>query len=288
MWRLRGRSYNHLETTPLLRIRLWGVDPSAYSPHQLQGLFATCDDDGGVVVKELVDYVDGCSTNEILVDIGAVAFTTNLNVLSKLIFSLDFGQYDTMSLQEFREIVMTLLELMAKPNLADFFPILRWLDPQGSLRQGNIYGMKLLTIIDRIIDERLQSRSRLSTNNDVLDSLLNLVEEDKSLFSRDDMRHLFYDLLLAGIDTTSSTLEWAMAELIHNPEKMETARSEIIKLMQNNNGNIQEMHISQLPYLQAFEWKLEGKIRAQDMDMEETVGLKLPRKIPLMAIPIKL
>ncbi|KAI3708895.1 hypothetical protein L2E82_38444 [Cichorium intybus] len=156
----------------------------------------------GEKVQELVDYVDVCSTNEKHVDIGAAAFATNLNVLSKFIFSLDFAQYDTMSLQEFRETVMTLLELAAKPNIADFFPILRTLDPQGLVRQGNVYGKKLLTIIDRIIDQRLQSRSRLSTNNDVLDSLLNLVEEGESLFSRDDMRHLLYDLLIAGTDTT--------------------------------------------------------------------------------------
>ncbi|XP_023750119.1 cytochrome P450 76T24 [Lactuca sativa] len=344
-------------------------------------------------VQELVDYVDGCSTNEKVVDIGVAAFTTILNVLSKFIFSMDFAQYDTMSSQECREAVMTLLELAAKPNIADFFPILKPLDPQGLVRQGNFYGKKLLNLIDGIIDQRLQSRSSLATNDDVLDTLLKLFHKDESLFSLDDMRHLFYDILIAGTDTTSNTLEWAMAELIHNPEKMKTARAEIIRLMQNNNGNIQEMHISQLPYLQAvikeilrlhppapvllphqaiqdvevkgfivpknalilcniwamgrdpniwydperfmperfmevnidykgqdyefipfgagrricpglnfahrmlhlmlasliqkFEWKLEGNIRAQDMDMEEKFGLTLPRKVPLVVIPIK-
>ncbi|KAI3741246.1 hypothetical protein L1987_58917 [Smallanthus sonchifolius] len=43
-----------------------------------------------------------------------------------------------------------------------------------------------------------------------------------------------------------------MAELIHNPEKLETTRLEVSKLMENNNKNIiQDYDISQLPYLQA-------------------------------------
>lgn len=125
-------------------------------------------------------------------DIGVAAFTTILNVLSKFIFSMDFAQYDTMSSQECREAVMTLLELAAKPNIADFFPILKPLDPQGLVRQGNFYGKKLLNLIDGIIDQRLQSRSSLATNDDVLDTLLKLFHKDESLFSLDDMRHLFY------------------------------------------------------------------------------------------------
>ncbi|KAK9056237.1 hypothetical protein SSX86_027327 [Deinandra increscens subsp. villosa] len=58
-------------------------------------------------------------------------------------------------------------------------------------------------------------------------------------------------LFTAGIDTTASKLEWAMTELIRNPEKLETARSEVNKLMKNKNGIVQESDISQLPYLQA-------------------------------------
>lgn len=111
-------------------------------------------------------------------------------------FSVDFSQYDTVSSQEFKEAVMSLLEIAGKPNLADFFPILKPLDPQGLVRRGNAYGKKLLAIIDRIIDQRLQSRLNSSSydgvNNDVLDSLLDLTDKEESIFSRDEMRHLFY------------------------------------------------------------------------------------------------
>ncbi|KAJ0582346.1 putative cytochrome P450 [Helianthus annuus] len=108
-----------------------------------------------------------------------------------------------------------------------------------------------MTIFDRVINQRLQTLSTSSTNNDVLNMLLNLNQKDESMFNRNDMRHLFFVLFIAGTDMVSSTLEWAMAELIHNPSKLEKARSEITKLMENKKNIIQESDIPQLPYLQA-------------------------------------
>ncbi|KAI7742037.1 hypothetical protein M8C21_030043, partial [Ambrosia artemisiifolia] len=344
-------------------------------------------------VKELLDHVNRCCTSEKAINIGGAAFTTSLNVLSNLIFSMDFAQYDSSSSQEFKDDVWALLEVGGKPNIADFFPIFRWFDPQGLVRRGNVYGNKLLAIFDKVIDQRLQTRSTSSTNNDVLDSLLYLNQMDESVFSLNDMRHLFFALFIAGTDTTSGTLEWAMTELIHNPDKLETTRSEISKLMENKKNMIQESDIPRLPYLQAvvketlrlhppvpfliprqaihdveiqgfivpknaqilcnvwamgrdpkiwshpemfmperflevkidyrgqdfelipfgagrrmcpglnmahrmlhvmlgslihdFDWKLEGNMRAQDIDMSEKFGITLPKNVPLKAIPLK-
>ncbi|KAJ0797672.1 putative cytochrome P450 [Helianthus annuus] len=81
--------------------------------------------------------------------------------------------------------------------------------------------------------------------------LLNLNQKDESMFNRNDMRHLFFVLFIVGTDTLSSTLEWAMVELIHNPSKLEKACFEITKLMENKKNIIQESDIPQLPYLQA-------------------------------------
>ncbi|GKA81457.1 geraniol 8-hydroxylase-like protein [Tanacetum coccineum] len=157
---------------------------------------------------------------QVPVNIGGVVFTTMLNVLSNFMFSKDLAKYDSASAHEFKDAVWSLLETMA--------------------------------ILDRIIDEWLQLYNGVTpTNNDVLDLLLNLTLKDDDKFSQNDMRHLFFALFIAGSDTTSSTLEWAMAELIRNPKKIETTQLEITKYMEDNNKNIQESNISQLPYLQA-------------------------------------
>uniref|UniRef100_A0A7N2MEY2 Uncharacterized protein n=1 Tax=Quercus lobata TaxID=97700 RepID=A0A7N2MEY2_QUELO len=54
-----------------------------------------------------------------------------------------------------------------------------------------------------------------------------------------------------GIDTTSSTVEWALAELINNPEKMAKAQDELEEVL-GKDRLIQEVDISKFPFLQAI------------------------------------
>lgn len=58
---------------------------------------------------------------------------------------------------------------------------------------------------------------------------------------------------MAGNDTTSSTVEWAMAELLHNPQKLAKARYELLEVIgRDGDGTVQESDMSRLPYLQAI------------------------------------
>ena len=57
-------------------------------------------------------------------------------------------------------------------------------------------------------------------------------------------------MFLGGTDTTAGTVEWSMAELLRNPEKMLKLRNEIRDVV-GKNDLVQESDISKLPYLQA-------------------------------------
>ncbi|XP_056690409.1 cytochrome P450 76AD1-like [Spinacia oleracea] len=63
--------------------------------------------------------------------------------------------------------------------------------------------------------------------------------------------HKTLDIFDAGTDTTSSTFEWAMAELIRNPEMMEKVQQEIEQVL-GKDKQIQESDFIKLPYLQAI------------------------------------
>ena len=56
-------------------------------------------------------------------------------------------------------------------------------------------------------------------------------------------------MLLAGTDTSVSTVEWAMSALLNNPDKLEKARAEIDKVV-GNDRLFTESDVSNLPYLQ--------------------------------------
>lgn len=55
---------------------------------------------------------------------------------------------------------------------------------------------------------------------------------------------------MGGTDTTSGTVEWALAELLNRPETMKKAQEELLKVVGSNN-EVEEFHLPQLTYLDA-------------------------------------
>ncbi|GLT62538.1 hypothetical protein SLA2020_351700 [Shorea laevis] len=91
--------------------------------------------------------------------------------------------------------------------------MLKKIDPQGIRRRMTIHFGKIIDLFDSMISQRLKQRkvSGSMTNSDMLDTLLNISEENSEEMDKSKIQHLFVDLFVAGTDTTSATLEWAMA-----------------------------------------------------------------------------
>ncbi|RWR80713.1 geraniol 10-hydroxylase 1 [Cinnamomum micranthum f. kanehirae] len=106
---------------------------------------------------------------------------------------------------------------------------------------------KLLAIFDELIDEH-QSSSDSSKKNDFLDALLE--QTHNGGLTRHHVKCLLVDIFAAGSDTSASTVEWAMAGLLHNPKVLKKARSELIETIEKGKP-VEEWNISLLPYLQA-------------------------------------
>lgn len=58
------------------------------------------------------------------------------------------------------------------------------------------------------------------------------------------------EIFLAGSETTSSTIEWALTELLCNPESLIKARAELSRVV-GSERKVEESDIDNLPYLQA-------------------------------------
>ncbi|XP_011013817.1 PREDICTED: geraniol 8-hydroxylase-like [Populus euphratica] len=205
----------------------------------------------GKKVQELLEYVHEKCSNGHAVDVGRSVFTTVLNLISNTFFSLDVTTYNSDLSQEFSDLVVGVMEQIGKPNIADYFPILRLVDPQGIRRKTSNYLKRLTKIFDSIINERTRLRSSSvasKASHDVLDALLILAKENNTELSSTDIQILLLDFFNAGTDTTSSTEEWAMTELLLKPDKMVRAKNEL----QEIEGPVQESDISKCPYLQAI------------------------------------
>ncbi|KAK4796881.1 hypothetical protein SAY86_029207 [Trapa natans] len=211
-----------------------------------------------------------CGQTRSPVDIGEAAFATSLNLLGNAVFSMDLADATSKLAKEFKEVVWLIMEEAGKPNIADYFPMLKWLDPQGGRRRMSRYFKRLFALFDRIISERLEGIpvSGSKRKDDLLDILLNL-SKDKEDMDLVTMKHLFLILFTAGTDTTSNTLEWAMAELLVNPEKLLKAQVELEEVIVRGKA-IVESDIARLPYLQA--------VMKETFRMHPAVPLLLPRK----------
>ncbi|KAL2901990.1 Geraniol 8-hydroxylase [Bienertia sinuspersici] len=188
-------------------------------------------------INDLLSYVKQSSKDGVAVDIGQAAFTTSLNLLSNTFFSVDFGDPNSEFARDLRETIRSMLEEVGKPNLADFFPILQKIDPQGIRRRTRVFFGKVIGVFKIMIDQRLQGHRPASSinGNDILDALLATDhEKDKEIETSE-----IPDLLL-----------WAMTELLHNPEKLKKAQIELQQIIGEGNP-VEESDIPRLPYLQA-------------------------------------
>ncbi|CDP09849.1 unnamed protein product [Coffea canephora] len=156
------------------------------------------------MMENMVKRVSDAREAEEAIYIGRLVFGTTLNLLSNMIF-------------------------VASQILQIFFPILKPLDPQGIKRDIKRSYDRLHALIENAIDRRTKRRaSRSERSGDFLDALLDDSEEHgPDELDRRDVRLLLMDLFIGGTDTTSATMEWAMAELLHNPDKMAKAKQEL-------------------------------------------------------------
>ncbi|KAL6599148.1 hypothetical protein ACP70R_046012 [Stipagrostis hirtigluma subsp. patula] len=221
-------------------------------------------------VQELVDHIGrlaAAGEGPAAVEVGRVAFTTILNLLSRTIFSRDLASLDDHggeSEEEFHEVVTAIMEESGRPNLSDFFPAIAAADLQGCRRRVARLFARLHRVFDAEVEQRRRHREAgQPRKNDFLDLLLDAEDGDNGAarLDGDTLRAMFTrwmenriigacDLFAAGSDTSSSTVEWAMAELLQSPSSMAKACDEIARII-GSRRNVEESEIGQLPYLQA-------------------------------------
>ncbi|KAL2472352.1 Cytochrome [Abeliophyllum distichum] len=204
-------------------------------------------------LQKLFDYIHECIVNHQLVDVGEAAFITALNLMSATLFSVDCAQFNSDSTQELKETMRAMTKVVASFNLVDIFPVLKAIDPQRVMHKSNIYFGQIYSILDNMINQRLNLRAESSEymeKNDFLEALLDYSQSNPSEFPRDRIKHLLLDLFVGGTDATAATVEWIMTDLIRSPEIMSKARNELWDVVGQNN-KVKESDISRLPYLQS-------------------------------------
>ena len=101
-------------------------------------------------VRELAGFL-GSKEGEV-VNLGGTVYITVTNILSNVIFSMDFLDFEGKGMgKELRKFIGELAELMITPDLSNLYPILGALDFQGIQKKRDKLIGKFITIWEDII-----------------------------------------------------------------------------------------------------------------------------------------
>ncbi|GFY82699.1 cytochrome P450, family 76, subfamily C, polypeptide 6 [Actinidia rufa] len=190
------------------------------------------------------------------VKISHFLFLMSFSLLGNLMLSRDLLDSQSEEGHEFFGATNKVMEWGGKPNVADFLPFLKWLDPLG-IKRNMVRDMgRAMKVIEGFVKERMQERQlgRDKAEQDFLDALLDYRGEGKEepdKISEKNAILAILEMFLAGSDTTSSTMEWTMAELLRNPKSMRKLKEELDHVI-GPNRKVEESDINELPYLQAI------------------------------------
>ncbi|TVU46949.1 hypothetical protein EJB05_06523, partial [Eragrostis curvula] len=139
-----------------------------------------------------------------------------INLVSSAFFSVDMVDLEdaaeSSGLHGLREHAEGLADLMTKPNVSDFFPLLRRLDLQGRRRMMGRHLAAMFSIVDGILDRRLDepgASSNAEQHDDFLQVLLNLMS--KGQIDRDVAKAMVFEVraeidgVLGGKKTVDET-----------------------------------------------------------------------------------
>ncbi|PKI59534.1 hypothetical protein CRG98_020062 [Punica granatum] len=212
-------------------------------------------------VRETVRYFYGRAGSP--VNVGEQMFLTVLNVVTSMMWGGTVqGEARARLGAEFRQLVTEFTALLGKPNVSDFFPGLARFDLQGVVKQMNVLVGRLDKIFEMMIEQRLRiekdteaaatTGDRERAGEDFLQYLLKLKEEEdgKIPLTMVGIKALLMDMVVGGTDTSSNTVEFAMAEVMNKPHVLAKVQQELDAVVGKDNI-VEESHIGSLPYLQA-------------------------------------
>lgn len=187
-----------------------------------------------------------------IINLTRTADDVTTSIIVRMLFGKRYGNPDidpiAQALQNFEADLREGIFLWGELNLADFFPALARWDLQGLERRFKRLRSKLEGLFKLIIDEHREHPEAASSEQNE-DSVHVLLSQNQ--LSEEQLMGIMSNTLIAGIDTTSRAIEWAMAELVTNPDTMRKAQEELDRVV-GRERLMNESDIPELPYLQAI------------------------------------
>ncbi|RZC43501.1 hypothetical protein C5167_036448 [Papaver somniferum] len=228
------------------------------------------------------------------VEIKHLTLVAFVNLLGNLFFSKDVMDLKSATGTELYQLLGKIVELSTTPNLADFFPWLRSLDPQNVARRTKKSVYACGNILASFAKEKW-STDVLRNNNeekDYWDFLMEFEGNGKDEPRKMSARHIIgfitdgnilvsfrilicefrdddaIEIFIGGSDSLINSVEWVMTEMVRNPDAMRKVKDEIAQVV-GYNRKIEESDVESLPYL--------GAVIKETLRLHPAAPLLIPR-----------
>ncbi|XP_058787404.1 phenylacetaldehyde oxime monooxygenase CYP71AN24-like [Vicia villosa] len=194
-------------------------------------------------IRKALSLSEGCCT----VNLSEMLIATANNIICRCMFG---KKYDDDDGCRFGELARQIMIQVSDFSMGDLFPSLSWVDVlTGQIKKFKTTFKEMDDFFDQIIVGRRMAR-RDPNKKDFLDILLQLQADGLSEFdlTENDLKAVLMDMFLGGSDTSSTTVEWAMAELVKNPVIMKKAREEVRRIV-GNKSKIEDSDVDQMDYM---------------------------------------
>ncbi|ESQ37619.1 hypothetical protein EUTSA_v10002364mg, partial [Eutrema salsugineum] len=145
-----------------------------------------------------------------------------------------------------RQLIDEVVSYAGAGNATDYIPILRWIT-SFEKRVKNLAG-RVDELLQSLVDEKRADKEKGDT---MMDHLLSLQEIQPNYYTDITLKGIIVVMILAGTETLTGTLEWAMLNLLNHPEVLAKARTDIDTKI-GFDRLIDEQDIKNLPYLQGI------------------------------------
>ncbi|KAJ7968649.1 Cytochrome P450 [Quillaja saponaria] len=221
-------------------------------------------------VDLLIDSISESSELSSPVDLSEKVLSLIASMTCRTAFGKKF-QGNEFDEGNFEEIFHEAVAVVGAFTASDFLPYVGWIIDRLTGFHDRLE--KSFNHLDgfyqKVIDQHLNIKHE-EDQQDLVAELLKLVERSQTeygevQFTQDHVKAILMDIFLAGVETTATTITWAMAHLSKEPRVMKKVQEEIRNCI-GNKGKVTEGDIEQFKYLK--------------MVMKETLRLNPPGRDP--------
>ncbi|XVE50811.1 hypothetical protein DITRI_Ditri01bG0193300 [Diplodiscus trichospermus] len=186
--------------------------------------------------------------------------------LSEKIFALSYGitaraafGKKTKGQEEFIRIMSETIKIASAVCFPDMYPSSDLLKKISSVRvKLEKLHQTFDIILQNIVDEHKQKRNKMTeaaakAEADLVDVLLDVQQHGDLEFPlrNEDIKAVILDMFGGGSETSATTTEWAISELVKNPELMKRAQKEVREIY-GENGRVNQEKIHELKFIRAI------------------------------------